>query len=107
MVSLASKADVSPYYTRKVVKELTVTGCLRNPCSTKGDKNITRGVGLHFTLEEEVFLLALRIECPHRSNIDYIAKLKDFYDPDILASTISNFGFVTGTSTQEHTKFQI
>jgi hypothetical protein len=37
-VSLASKAGVSPYYARKVVKELTVTGCLRNPCSTKGEK---------------------------------------------------------------------
>jgi hypothetical protein len=80
MVSLASKTGVSPCYARKVVKELTVTGCLRNPCSTKSDNNVTRGISLDFTLEEEVFLLALRIKCPHRPNTDYVAKLKDFYD---------------------------
>jgi hypothetical protein len=87
-VSLASKASVSPYYARKMVNELTVTGCLCNPCSTKLHKNVTRGIGLDFTLEEEVFLLALRIKCPCRPYTDYVAKLKDFYNRDISASTI-------------------
>jgi hypothetical protein len=89
MVSFASKAGVSSYYARKVVNELTVTGCLLcNPCSTKLHKNITCCVSLDFTLEEEVFLLALRIECPYHPNTDYVIKLKDFYNWDILASTI-------------------
>jgi hypothetical protein len=44
---------------------------------------------LNFTLEEEVFLLALRIECPFHPNTDYVEKLKDYYNQDISASMIS------------------
>jgi hypothetical protein len=72
-----------------VVDELTETGQLENPCVTKHTKNVTRGISLDFTLEEEVFLLALRIECPFRPNTDYVAKLKDNYDHDTSASAIS------------------
>jgi hypothetical protein len=46
-------------------------------------------VGIDFSLEEEAFLLELRIECPSRPNTDYVAKLKDFYDRDISATKIS------------------
>jgi hypothetical protein len=56
---------------------------------TKHAKIVARGVGLDFTLEEENFLLSLRIKCPFRPNTDYVNKLKDKYDRDISASTIS------------------
>jgi hypothetical protein len=36
----------------------------------------------------EVFLLALRIECPSQPNMDYVTKLKDYYDHDISPATI-------------------
>jgi hypothetical protein len=89
IISLSRHAGVSRGYATKVVDELTVTGQLKNPSVTKKDKNIARGVGLDFTLEEEVFLLALRIECPSRPNTDYIAKLKDYYGKVVSASLIS------------------
>jgi hypothetical protein len=89
MSSLARCAGVTEKWARKVVDELTKTGQLENPCVTKRAKNVTRCVGLNFTLEEEVFFLALQIECPFRPNMDYVAKLKDNYDCDISASTIS------------------
>ena len=77
MNSLAKHAGVSHYYATKVIGELTITGHLQNLCATKANKTIARGVGLNFTLEEEVFLLALRIECPSQPNMDYVAKVKD------------------------------
>ena len=89
MSSLARRAGVTDKFARKVVDELTESGELESPCVTKFNKNVDRGVGLDFTLEEEVFLLALRIKCPYRPNTDYVAKLKDNYDRDISASTIS------------------
>jgi hypothetical protein len=76
--SLSKHASVSPKYATKVIEELTITGHLKNPCATKTDKNIARGVDLNFTLEEEVFLLTIRIECPGHPNTDYVAKLKDY-----------------------------
>jgi hypothetical protein len=51
-------------------------------------KSDSRGV---FSVEEEVFLLALRIDCPFRPNTEYVAKLKDYYDRDVSASNISNW----------------
>ncbi len=91
ILEIARKSNVSHFYAKKVVDELTTTGCLRNPCVTKLDKNVTRGIGLDFTVEQEVFLLALRIDCPFRPNTDYVAKLKDYYDRDVSASNISNW----------------
>jgi hypothetical protein len=41
---------------------------------------MSHGLGLGFTLEEEVFLLALRIKCPSLPNTDVVAKLKDFHN---------------------------
>ena len=35
------------------------------------------------------FLVSLRIECPFRPNTDYVNKLKEKYDRDLSASTIS------------------
>jgi hypothetical protein len=49
------------------------------------------GIGLDFSIKEEVFLLALRINCPFHPNTDYVAKLKDYYDCDVSASLISNW----------------
>ena len=89
IIGLSKQANMSRKYARKVIEELTVTGQLKNPCVTKKEKNIARGVGLDFTLEEEVFLLALRIECPSRPNTDYVAKLKDYYGKVVSASLIS------------------
>jgi hypothetical protein len=66
-------------------------GCLRNPCVTKLEKSVSRGVGLDFSVEEKVFLLAPRIDCPFRPNTDYVAKLKDYYGRDVSASNISNW----------------
>jgi transposase len=86
---LSRHAGVSQGYANKIVQELTTTGGLKNPCATKMGKNVARGVGLDLSLEEEVFLLALRIECPSRPNTDYSGKLKDFYDRDISPTTIS------------------
>ncbi len=40
------------------------------------------------TLEEEVFLLALRIECLSRPNTDYVAKLRDYYGKEFSATRI-------------------
>jgi hypothetical protein len=51
------------------------------------------GIGINLTLEEEAFLLALRIECPNHPNMDYVAKLKDFYDHDISASSTISVWF--------------
>jgi hypothetical protein len=53
------------------------------------DKNITHGIGLDFSIEEEVFLLVLRMDCPFRPNTDYVTKLKDYYDCNVSASQIS------------------
>jgi hypothetical protein len=89
MRSLAREVLVDDKFAKKVINELTATGHLQNPSITKLSKNVRRGVGLNFTLEEEVFLLSLRIECPYRPNTDYVAKLKDYYDRDVSASTIS------------------
>jgi hypothetical protein len=89
MSSLARRAGVTDKWARKVIDELTETGQLENPGVTKHAKKVARGVGLDFTLEEENFLLSLRIECPFRPNTDYVNKLKDKYDRDISASTIS------------------
>jgi hypothetical protein len=59
---------------------------------TKLEKSVSCGVGLDFSVEEEVFLLALLIDwCPFRPNTDYVAKLKDYYGRDVLASHISNW----------------
>jgi hypothetical protein len=91
MRELARQSKVSPGYARKVVNELSTTGQLRNPCVTKLEKRVARGVALDFTIEEEVFLLALRIDCPFRPNTDYVAKLKDYYDRDVSPSLISNW----------------
>jgi hypothetical protein len=53
------------------------------------DKTVTlHGVGLDFSIEEEVFLLALRIDFSVCLNTHYVAKLKDYYDRDMLASQI-------------------
>jgi hypothetical protein len=54
-------------------------------------KKVTRGVGLDFSVEEEVFLLALHINCPFHPNTDYVAKLKDYYDRDVSALNILNW----------------
>ena len=89
MASLAKHARVNRKYATKVINELTVTGYLINPSATKGNKNQARGCGLGLTLEEEVFLLALRIECPSRPNTDYVAKLKDYYGKEFSATRIS------------------
>jgi hypothetical protein len=70
MQELAHKSNVSAYYVKKVVHKLTTTGCLRNPCVTKLEKSVSRGVGLDFSVEEEVFLLALRINCLFHPNTD-------------------------------------
>ena len=75
MSSLVRRAGVTDKWARKVVDELTKSGQLKNPCVTKHNKNVARGVGLDFTLEEEVFLLALWIECLFYPNTDYVAKL--------------------------------
>jgi hypothetical protein len=83
---------MSCYYATKIVLELTET-VLQNPSVTKLQKNVTRGVGINRSLEEEVFLLALRIECPSHPNTDYVAKLKDFYDRDISAVTTISVWF--------------
>jgi hypothetical protein len=64
MVSLARQAGVSRFSATKVVQELTETGCQQNLSVIKLQKNMTRSIGIHLSLEEEVFLLALRIECP-------------------------------------------
>jgi hypothetical protein len=98
MVSLARKAGVSPRYVRKVLEELTVTGCLWNPCATQLQKKVNHDVDLNFTLEEELFLLALRIECPFHPNTDYVAKLKDNYNGETSRCLRSWFGFVIATT---------
>jgi hypothetical protein len=55
MFNLARQAGVSHHYAKKVVEELTMTGCLHNPSVTKLQKNVTCGISIDFTLEEEVF----------------------------------------------------
>jgi hypothetical protein len=89
MHELGRESNVSASYAKKVIDELTTMGCLRNPCITRLDKNVTHGIGLDFTIEEEVFLLALRMDCPFHPNTDYAAKLKDYYDCDKSSSQIS------------------
>ncbi len=89
MSSLARCAGVTDKWAKKVIEELTKTGQLENPGVRKYTKNVARGVGLDLTVEEENFLLSLRIECPFRPNTDYVNKLKEKYDRDISASTIS------------------
>ena len=91
MSSLARHAGVSDKWAKKVIDELIETGQLENPNITKHDKKVPCGVGLDFTLEEENFLLSLRIECPFRPNTDYVNKLKDKYNRVISASTISEW----------------
>ena len=89
MSSLARRAGVTDKWAKKVIEELTKTGQLENPGVRKDAKNVARGVGLDFTVEEENFLLSLRIECSFRPNTEYVNKLKDKYDCNISASTIS------------------
>jgi hypothetical protein len=68
-------------------------GCLRNPRATKLEKNVPCGIiGLDFSIEEEVYFLALCIDCPFCPNTDYVAKLKDYwYDRNVLTSLILNW----------------
>jgi hypothetical protein len=88
---LGRESSVSASYARRVVQELTTTGCLQNLCVTKLEKNVTHGVGLDFTVKEEVFLLALRIDCPFRPKSDYVGKLREYYGREVSASNISNW----------------
>jgi hypothetical protein len=89
MSSLARCVGVTNNWAKKVIDELTKTGQLVNPDVTKNAKNVPLVVGLEFTQKEKVFLLALQIQCQFRPNTNYVAKLKDPYNRDISATTIS------------------
>jgi hypothetical protein len=80
---------VTDKWAKRVIDELlTTTGQLKNPGVIKHSQNISHVVRLNFTLEEEVLLLALQTEWPYRPNMNYVAKLKDFYNQDLSASAI-------------------
>jgi hypothetical protein len=90
MLSLASRrVSVTGKWAKKVIDELTATGQLESPDVTKHTENVPCSIGLAFTLEEEVFLLALRIVCPYHPNTEYVTRLKDCYSQDVSASKIS------------------
>jgi hypothetical protein len=95
MLSLARWVGVTNKWAEKVIDELTATSQLENPDIAKHTQNVSHGVSLDFTLEEEVFLLALQIECLYHSNMEYVAKLKDCY----MTETYLHLRFQSGSGT--------
>jgi hypothetical protein len=61
---------------------------MKTPVPQNYTKMLPRASVLISLLRKKVFLLALRIECLHCPNTEYVEKLNDFYIQDILASTI-------------------
>jgi transposase len=90
---VARDAKVSWDYAKKVMHELQTTGSVIPPELLQQNRDRQFGVGtvLKLTTREEEFLLGLRIECPHRPNLDYIRKLYVLSGKIVSSSTISRW----------------
>jgi hypothetical protein len=86
---VAAKARVSPSFAERVIRELTENGHVLDPESMKLSWNKARGVVASLSTEEEIFLLALRLEAPERPNLDYIRQLEEYY------GKVVSTGFIT------------
>ena len=86
---IAKRARVSWKYAKKIVTEYERTQTISDPSIQK--KIINRPKRYHLSIEEEVFLLALRAEDPSRTNLEYIHLLAENYGRTVSSSFISKW----------------
>ena len=90
IAKVAREAKVSWDFAKKLVEEVKKNGCIIDPTiNNDGDHRHDRGSIL--THEESIFLLALRVEDPHRSNLEYIEQLFREHGKIVSSSLISKF----------------
>ena len=87
---VAKTAKVSWDFAKKVMEEVKRTGSISDP-TINDDGDLRHNRGSVLTHEESVFLLALRVEDPHRSNLDYIEQLFREHGKIVSSSLISKF----------------
>ena len=88
---VAKQAKVGWKFANKVVKEYEQSTTLRDPKDEhKEQVNNKKGKRL-LTIEEEVFLLALRAEDPTRTNLEYIQLLQSTYGRLVSSTFISTW----------------
>jgi hypothetical protein len=92
---VAREAGVGKKFAGKVIKELLETGELLDPELTRPNQKESGcfvGVGSRaLTLEEEVFLLALRTEIPNRPNLSYIQELDGRHGAKVSSAFITQW----------------
>jgi transposase len=93
VAELARECKVGWDYARRVVAEIHSKGSIIQPDVIRSAKNKHCGVNerVRLTLEEELFLLILRIEIPNRSNLDYISNLHRHHNKIVSSTFISQW----------------
>ena len=89
--AVARMAQVSRYYAGQVIEELLETGTLLDPEIIKKARLADRPQIYHLSIEEEMFLLALRTEQPSRPNVSYVIELLNHYGTCVTAQFIGKW----------------
>ena len=88
---IAKRSKVSWKYAKKVVREYETTSNIRHPEEIRKSLQEERKKKKHLTIEEEVYLLALRAEDASRTNLEYIHLLSARYGRTVSSSFISDW----------------
>ena len=89
--AVAKKAKVDRAYASKVIDELVLTGTLIDPDTIKQQRLAERVPAFHLSIEEEIFLLSLRVENPARPNYSYAQELRDLYGTTVTPQFIGKW----------------
>ena len=88
---VAKRSKVSWKFASKVVKEYEESMTLRDPKDELKENTEARTGSKLLTIEEEVYLLALRAEDPSRTNLEYIQCLQSTYGRLVSSSFITKW----------------
>ena len=88
---VARRAKVGWSYAKMVVDEFRETAELEDPSTTHKKQLESRVERRYLTIEEEVYLLALRAEDPTRTNFEYISLLAERYGRIVSSAFISTW----------------
>ena len=90
-LELARESKVGWEYADKVISEILLHDEIIDPTEIRLQKGVRRGIGMHLTREEDVFLLSLRSEIPNRPNLDYCRELLAYSGTVISSSFVSDY----------------
>lgn len=89
---VSRKAGVGWTYAKQVLDEIEENGRVLSPEEIRGTPRIPLGVGSRaLTAEEESFLLYLRFENPHRTNMSYVRELAEAFGTLVSPPFISKW----------------